>query len=436
MLPALLLGLVVGHAPAAGVHPQDGPDADVRIRIEPTRVRVAVVVNLAFADEIVEIPREDEDALHAAEHGVARELLFDYFRVENTVVVDGVEVAPRDGGFEVLPPDLELLPYFPRFGTRAMTKLRLLLDYPAKAPPARVELTWGPFPPDYVLGGSGGVLEGPDGIPPVEVVAHLNAGAQRERITFTAERPSYVWRDSEATRLVLLDVPAPELPPPLVLPVASVALWTAAGVGALLSLARRERRSGLVAFAVLAAVVGFGSRGTARVAFARRAPLPDEEQALAVFHPLHANIYRAFDYSDESSVYDALARSVHGDLLDGLYTQVHHSLVLQEEGGALSEVQAVRPLETRVEEVTTDAEGRPSFAVVALWQVDGAVFHWGHSHWRTNEYRARYGVAATDVGWRIVDDEVLEERRVDAGPLPPGAAEAGRTPPAAEVRDF
>jgi hypothetical protein len=67
--------------------------------------------------------------------------------------------------------------------------------------------------------------------------------------------------------------------------------------------------------------------------------------------------------------------------------------------------------------------------------INGAVFHWGHSHWWTNEYRARYHVASTDAGWRIVADEMLEEKRVDAGPLP---ANAGPRPAggSVEVQDF
>ena len=67
---------------------------------------------------------------------------------------------------------------------------------------------------------------------------------------------------------------------------------------------------------------------------ARRAPL-NEAQALAIFVPLHANIYRAFDYGGESDVYDALAQSVQGELLDRTYRDVRRSLALQEAGGAV-----------------------------------------------------------------------------------------------------
>ena len=111
-----------------------------------------------------------------------------------------------------------------------------------------------------------------------------------------------------------------------------------------------------------------------------------EEQALQVFGALHANIYRAFDYRDESDVYDALARSVSGELLRSLYDQIYASLVLQEEGGAVCKITSVDVQEAEVlaREAATQAQQR--FDVQATWQVNGSVFHFGHSHHRTNEY--------------------------------------------------
>lgn len=413
MTPASALALT---AAAALLHPQDGPDADVRVRIEPTGVTFQVVLNLAFVDEIADVPREDEMRLDPAEHGAARELVFEYLRDHNVVEIDGVEVTAIDTGFEVLEPDLALLPHFPRFGTRAMTKLRWDLRYPAKSPPRRVAMTWGPYPPDYVLGS--GVLEGPDGAPPLEVVAHLAAAGRRSRIVFSEHAPRHVWQGDAASAEELF-LPVPEVPEAggVGATVAAGALWAIGGIGVLAALLRRRRKLALLAGSVLAAAAGFA------VGRAADAPLPDREQALAIFRPLHENIYRAFDYVRESDVYDALARSVHGDLLDELYDEIYRSLVLQEEGGAVSEVQAVRHMETAVEDVgPRDPDGRPGFDVVCRWQVDGAVFHWGHSHWRTNEYRARYGVRATGGGWRIVDSQVLEQLRVDAAPLPEDGA--------------
>ena len=145
MLPALLLAL------AAGLHPQDGPDADVRLTVEPDAARLQVTLNLVFLDEYVGPFREDDHNLHEAEHELAREVGFELLRDAVTLSIDGVEVTPRVVAFDVAPPDPDLVPYFPRFGTRAMTKLRWVLEYPAKSPPGEVDLAWTLFPPDDTI---------------------------------------------------------------------------------------------------------------------------------------------------------------------------------------------------------------------------------------------------------------------------------------------
>jgi hypothetical protein len=166
-------------------------------------------------------------------------------------------------------------------------------------------------------------------------------------------------------------------------------------------------------------------RATIRDPFDDAPRVPDATEAIAIFTPLHANIYRAFDYTDESQVYDALARSVDGRLLDDLYNEIYRSLIMQEEGGAVSRVQSVTPLEQRVESVgIVPGFSAVGFHIMARWQVTGIVVHWGHSHRRTNEYAADYTVISTPAGWRIAGSQILEQFRVDAAPapvvLPPG----------------
>jgi len=172
---------------------------------------------------------------------------------------------------------------------------------------------------------------------------------------------------------------------------------------------RRAATGPLLLLSVVFLGVQFAGRGV---------DLPSDAEAVSVFEPLHENIYRAFDYTDESDVYDALAESVDGPLLERLYDEVYRSLVLQEAGGAVSRVASVRHLDLAVEEIGVVGErALPGFVVDATWQVDGAVYHWGHAHTRTNEYRARYTVHAAEQGWRIAASEVLAQRRVDAAPL-------------------
>ena len=197
MLPALLLAL------AAGLHPQDGPDADVRLTVEPDAARLQVTLNLVFLDEYVGPFREDDHNLHEAEHELAREVGFELLRDAVTLSIDGVEVTPRVVAFDVAPPDPDLVPHFPRFGTRAMTKLRWVLEYPAKSPPGEVDLAWTLFPPDEIR------AVGPE-IPTLEIVAHLKAEGRSRRLTLTEDGPRLRWEsDPDAAASRFLAIPGP-----------------------------------------------------------------------------------------------------------------------------------------------------------------------------------------------------------------------------------
>ena len=58
-------------------------------------------------------------------------------------------------------------------------------------------------------------------------------------------------------------------------------------------------------------------------------------------------------------------------------------------------------------------EPTPGFEVRARWQVEGQVYHWGHSHTRRIEYLGEYTVGVVAPGWRIVAHRILEQRRLD-----------------------
>jgi hypothetical protein len=121
------------------------------------------------------------------------------------------------------------------------------------------------------------------------------------------------------------------------------------------------------------------------------------------------NIYRAYDYRDKSDVYDALAHSVTGDLLEELFLKIQSGLRMQEQGGAVARVKRVRIIQITPGENAED--GR--LPVDCTWRVIGTVEHWGHIHTRENEYSARIHLSTTpeDRG-RIVGFEVSDEKRV------------------------
>ena len=138
--------------------------------------------------------------------------------------------------------------------------------------------------------------------------------------------------------------------------------------------------------------------------------MPSVEEAGFIFESLHRNIYRAFDYTTEDDIYETLARSVRGELLDEVYGEVYESLILRDQGGAVCKIQGTRILTSEVE--LPEEDDATSFHVTCSWQVRGKVGHWGHTHVRVNEYRARYTVSGDGERWKISAVETLDQRRL------------------------
>jgi len=181
--------------------------------------------------------------------------------------------------------------------------------------------------------------------------------------------------------------------------------WASAPVGlagaGLLALAAMRRRRPLLVPALLLVVAGlaayFASEGSR---------LSEERSAELVGNLLH-NVYRAFDFRDEGRIYDTLARSVAGDLLEQVYLETRRGLELQSQGGARAKVK-----EVALDTLETAPAEHGAFTARATWQVSGSVGHWGHLHQRRNRYRADLTVAPVDGAWRLTRVEILEEERL------------------------
>ena len=141
-------------------------------------------------------------------------------------------------------------------------------------------------------------------------------------------------------------------------------------------------------------------------------PQVDAEAARTLSTSLLRNIYRAFDYQSESDVYDALARSVDGPLLDALYLQFQKGLQMQEQGGAMARVREGKLMDQQLLASQAQPDGRPQLQLKCRWRVMGTVEHWGHIHTRENEYRAALTVSARIDTWKITAYEVLDEQRM------------------------
>jgi len=433
LLIALLAAITtVRSTQAASVHPQDGPHADLRFELRSDAFVADISMNLVFLDYVIDPHREQPDRIELSELKAMQAALTERMAKVCRVTVDGRVVSPRLEALAMNDPDEALLPLFPHSGMRGLRKIRFELVHPVASPPAAISIVWSEFPPDE--------LSTVEPQPLLTLAAELTAEGVRSQIEFRADEPEVTWHSTPGGMSArLLGVPRPAEPVTRSISVIGLGAAAAAILTAGLALrsARRGHRSArsfvatgiLVAAAVVcSAAVPFGRIDVADP-FAADHGLPSDADARAIFEPLHVNLYRAFDFAEETAVYDALAESVDGPLLEQLYLTIHRSLVMQEEGGAISRVRAVRRTAVDIQSIgmleavnahgaAATAPAAPSFEVLCRYQVDGRVTHWGHSHDRTNEYLARYTVIATPAGWRIAAADVLEQTRVDEAAPP------------------
>ncbi len=205
--------------------------------------------------------------------------------------------------------------------------------------------------------------------------------------------------------------------PMFTLPLASVVcvLGLIALAWAALRRARRGRPVRVQAIACLVlAVAAAALYPVAQVSIARpalTAPPLEDAQAQRVLASLLRNVYRAFDFREESDVYDKLATSVAGDLLPEVYLQSRRSLAIEQAGGAQARISTV---EVRKASARGPLDGRLAYEVDAEWTAEGSVGHWGHVHQRKNLYAARLRIEAREGAWKLTGLQLLDERRIDA----------------------
>lgn len=142
--------------------------------------------------------------------------------------------------------------------------------------------------------------------------------------------------------------------------------------------------------------------------------MPSGEEAAPTIHALLYNVYRSLDFRDEEVVFDRLAQSLSGEVLERVYLEMRKGLRLENQGGARVRVRKVALLEV----VPTQAQEAGTLRYRTKWNATGSVGHWGHTHMRTNRYDAQITLALIEGQWKIADIEILEEQRVLAAQAP------------------
>lgn len=373
--------------------------------IEDHEVRHEILIPLLTLEASVLIARQNDAFLEIAEQDAARRQIEAFFLAGNPVEIDG----------KVIEPEVQRLDFygldFKDFARRAerrrvsmaSARVGIILSYPVETPPNTVKVTWDRFNKFIWT---------------VNMIVYAYNDGFKTTLSRIGDENVFEWNSPEREPPPPLEALPVELPPP---PKMSLPLLSLVGV-ALLPIVgvvlRRRGAAGTVTWGALLSIVIFCA---ATWPIARwemphpffPTPTLSDQQANVVFAQLHRNTYRAFEFRDEEEIYDALAKSVDGDLLRELYLQIQQGLKMQEQGGATSRIREVSIVSGQAETIDdSDPYDRRGFRYQCRWTVNGTVEHWGHIHARTNQYDALFRVEPRDGQWKITDLDVLSEERL------------------------
>ena len=135
---------------------------------------------------------------------------------------------------------------------------------------------------------------------------------------------------------------------------------------------------------------------------------PSTERSANILNDLLANVYRAFDRRKENDVYDRLSLSVTGEQLTEIYLSNRQAMALENRGGARANVDEVDIIEI----YAVNHAQENGFTTDASWIVRGSVNHFGHTHYRQNQYRALVTFIDDQDVWKISSIETIEEKRI------------------------
>ena len=228
--------------------------------------------------------------------------------------------------------------------------------------------------------------------------------------TLTPEAPILEWQNN------LTEDPIPVVnavtiePFEIPIPLLALPLWIFSMV-LLVSAATGAQPPARFALARVALAIGLVIAPMVEMAFALPSSFgatPSTGEARRILAGVLPNVYRAFEFREESDAYDRLAVSVTGDTLSEIYLEHRRSLEMEERGGARARVETVEVPEVR--QVSAAENG--GFAADAVWVVGGTVTHFGHRHFRQNRYDARVKLLPVDNTWKIHTIELFDEERI------------------------
>lgn len=168
--------------------------------------------------------------------------------------------------------------------------------------------------------------------------------------------------------------------------------------------------NGLHRLAVLGAflLLPYGTLAVPNPFFAAYAPRGDG--ARLIMSKVLSDTYQAFNIDDENELYDTLAESVTGNLVDDLYLDNRRRLTAGTRQGTKVTIRGVSVL--KIGEPVEGVTGGEGFSYDCRWAVVARVQHLQHVHHRQQIYSGVLTLRAEDGRWKVAGVELHSEDRV------------------------
>ncbi len=375
------------------------------IYIEPVEMRHEILIPLATLATILPIKHQDPAFVEIGEQDAIREQIRNWLKDQNPVVINGTRIIPEFTRIDFY--SLNLSDFAAQAAAQKVSmasgRVGIIMTYKTPDDSIRdVSQSWSTFYSTMTK-------------VPAVVIAYPNSMSKFEFSRFnTAEDNTLTWKcKPEDLPKQISSVEAVYSPKPTMRLLAGSAVLAAA---ALLLLKKTSATVGRVTAGVLL-IVAVVAWKPLSVEIDHPWKSPEElsaDQAKNVFTALHSGLYRSLDFGTEDRIYDALAQTVDGELLEDLYLQLRQSLELRDQGGAIARIRSVEydagAAVARKESVVP----WPGFQYKSTWTVSGTVEHWGHVHERQNQFDAVFTIEPREGHWKITRMDVAGQSQKSA----------------------
>ena len=375
------------------------------IYIEPVEMRHEILIPLATLATILPVKHQDPAFVEIGEQDAIREQIRNWLKDPNPVMINGTRIIPEFTRIDFY--SLNLSDFAAQAAAQKVSmasgRVGIIMTYKTPDDSIRdVSQSWSTFYSTMTK-------------VPAVVIAYPNSMSKFEFSRFnTAEDNTLTWQcKPEDLPRQIAAVDAVYNPKPTMRLLAGSVVLAAA---AIFLLKKSSATAGRVAAGVLL-IVAVLAWEPLSVVIDHPWKSPEElsaDHAKVVFTALHSGLYRSLDFGTEDRVYDALAQTVDGELLEDLYLQLRQSLELRDQGGAIARIRSVEYDAGSAVARKDSVVPWPGFQYKSTWTVSGTVEHWGHVHERQNQFDAIFTIEPREGHWKITRMDVAGQTQKSA----------------------